>query len=275
MHAIFDLLNAMPFLGAILWGILHGLTPHGHSWLVMLPFALGGITARGMLRLAAAYGLGMVVVAAATGALLGSLARVVPEAWHHGVEIGVGVMLLVMGLAFVIRPDSVHHTMDHICGEHCHTSGEQKLLRSGTMAGLFLVGVLSMLIPCPTNYWLYGQSFVSRSPVDGAVLFVAYTLSTSVTICVVAMLMASSRALLAPLERKGNRLLILRLSGVIVLLAGAWMLWLGFNPHDHHGDDHEHARGARPATVWQMAQANDRCGLEAFPFLDADSGLPE
>ncbi len=144
--------------------------------------------------------------------------------------------------------------MDHICGEHCHTSGEQKLLRSGTIAGLFVVGIFSMLIPCPTNYWLYGQSFVSRSPVDGAILFVAYALSTSVTICVVAMLMASSRALLAPLERKGNRLLILRLSGLIVLLAGAWMLWLGFHPHDHqHHGEHEHEHGARPAAVWQVA----------------------
>jgi sulfite exporter TauE/SafE len=254
MHEILNTLNAIPYLGAILWGILHGLTPHGHSWLVLLPFALGGINARGMLRLAVAYGLGMVVVAAATGAVLGTLARAVPEAWHQGVEVGVGVMLAVMGIAFIARPDSVHHTMDHICGEHCHSTGEQKLLRSGTMAGLFLMGILSMLIPCPTNYWLYGQSFVSRSPLDGALLFIAYAISTSVTVGVVAVLMTTSRNRLAPLEQRSNRLLTFRLSGVVVLLAGAWMLWLGFHPHDHqHHDEDEHEHGARPAVVWQVA----------------------
>jgi sulfite exporter TauE/SafE len=248
MHQLFD--NVPPLIGAILMGILHGLTPHGHSWLVLLPFALGGINARGMLRLAIAYGLGMIVVAAATGAVLGALAHAVPEAWHQGVEIGIGVMLTVMGLAFIIRPDSVHHTMDHICSEHCHSTGEQKLLRSGTMTGLFLMGVLSMLIPCPTNYWLYGQSFATRSVAEGALIFVTYAVSTSLAVGAVAKLMVTSRAMLAPLERKGNRLLILRLSGLIVLLAGAWMLWLGTHPHDH--DAHEHDHGRRPAVAWQM-----------------------
>lgn len=245
MQVIFD--NVPPLIGAILWGILHGLTPHGHSWLVLLPFALGGVNARGMLRLAAAYGLGMIVVAAATGAALGALAQVVPESWHQGVEIGIGVMLTVMGLAFVIRPDSVHHAMDHICSEHCHSTGEQKLLRSGTMTGLFLMGVLSMLVPCPTNYWLYGQSFVTRSPLEGALIFVTYAVSTSITVAVVARVMVTSRAMLAPLERKGNRLLILRVSGLIVLLAGAWMLWIGAHPHVH-GDAH----AARPAVIAGM-----------------------
>ena len=48
-------------IGTILWGILHGLTPHGHSWLVLLPFALGGAKEKGMLRVAFFYSLGMVI----------------------------------------------------------------------------------------------------------------------------------------------------------------------------------------------------------------------
>jgi cytochrome c biogenesis protein CcdA len=241
--------DAVPLLGAILWGILHGLTPHGHSWLVLLPFALGGVDARGMLRLALAYGLGMLLVAVAVGALLGTLARAVPEAWHHGIEIGVGGVLVLMGLVFMFRPASVHHTAEHLCDEHCHSDKEQKLVRSGTAWGLFVVGITSMLIPCPTNGWLYLQSAALGSPVTGALLFITYALATSVTIAVVAVMMAKSRALLAPLEARDTRMRIMRISGLIILLTGAWMLWLGTHDH-HHGDE----RGARPAAVWTVGQ---------------------
>lgn len=231
-------------IGAIVWGILHGLTPHGHSWLVLLPFALGGMNTRGMLRMALAYCGGMVVTAAATGALLGLIVSSIPERWHHGVELGVGILLLIIGLVFIVRPLSAHHAIDHICHEECQSGEERALLRAGTMGAMFMLGVMSMLIPCPTNLPMYAALTAgSRTPWDGAAFFTVYALFTSASIIFVALAMVRARSLIALIEQRGYRTVIWRISGFIILAAAGWLIWLGTHEHDHghHGHGHQHA----------------------------------
>lgn len=218
-------------LGAVLWGILHGLTPHGHSWLVLLPFALGGINRRGMLRMALAYSLGMVIAAAGTGALLGLIFSLIPEAWHHLLELAVGVLMVLVGLTFLLKPLSVHHAIDHICSEACHSGEEKALVRTGTTGALFMLGVMSMLIPCPTNVWVYTLPAVAQSPLKGLVLFTTYAAFSALAITLVAVSMVHARGLVTALDQRGYRLVILRLSGVLVLGVGVWMLWQSFGGH--------------------------------------------
>lgn len=221
-------------LGAMVWGVLHGLTPHGHSWLVFLPFALGGMQTRGMLRMALAYCAGMVVTAAATGALLGLLASIIPHAWHQRIELGVGVLLLLIGLVFIMRPLSVHHAIDHICKEDCQSGEERALLRAGTMGAMFMLGVMSMLVPCPTNIPMYAALTAgSRSSLMGASLFTVYALFTSASIIFVAVAMVRARTLVETIERRGYRAIIWRISGIILLGVAGWMIWLGTHAHDH------------------------------------------
>jgi len=223
-------------LGAIIWGVLHGLTPHGHSWLVLLPFALGGITRRGMLRMSLVYSLGMIVAAAGTGALLGLIFSIIPGSWHHVFEVGVGVLLVMMGLIFLLRPLSVHHAIDHICGEECQSGEEKALLRSGTAGAMFMLGVMSMIIPCPTNIWVYMLPAVTQSPLKGTLIFTIYAIFTALAINLVAVSMVHARGLVAKLDQSGYRLLILRLSGILVLGIGLWWLWqtLGEQRHEQH-----------------------------------------
>lgn len=224
-------------VGAMIWGILHGLTPHGHSWLVLLPFALGGINTRGMTRMATAYCVGMMVAAAATGALLGLLASIIPEGWHQGVEIGIGLLLLTVGVVFIVKPLSVHHAIDHICHEECQSGEERALLRTGTLGAMFMLGVMSMLIPCPTNIPMYAALTAgSRSPLAGATYFTVYALFTSASILFVAIAMVRARSLVVTIEKRGYRKLIWRFSGIIILAVSGWLLWLGTHDHDHgHG----------------------------------------
>ena len=157
-------------IGMMLWGVLHGLTPHGHSWLVLLPFALGGSIARGMLRMSLAYSLGIIITAAATGALLGLLSSYIPAAWHVGIELAIGVLLLVVGLSFLLKPLSIHHAIDHICSEACASGEEKALVRTGTSGAMFMLGVMSMLIPCPTIMPVYSLLAVTHSALKGAML---------------------------------------------------------------------------------------------------------
>lgn len=217
----------------------------------MVPLALGGIKTRAMYRLALVYSLGMLVTAAATGALLGLIFTQIPEGWHQGIEIMLGSALLVMGIAFMLRPLSVHHAIDHICSEECQSGEEKALLRSGTSGAMFVLGAMSMLIPCPTNAWFYiAAPTLSRSPLTGALVFSVYALFTGVAVTVVAVAMVRARGLIEALERRGFRMLILRLSGIIVLAMGGWMLWLGTHPH-------EHGAGERPG-IHQQHNEMDR-----------------
>lgn len=224
---------------AALWGILHGVTPHGHSWLVLLPFMLGGANVRLMVRVAAAYGLGMVFAAAGTGALLGIVSSRIPEGWHNGVETAVGVLLVASGLIFIIKPLSAHHAVDHLCSEHCHSGEEKALLRTGTFGAMFLLGMAGISMPCPTNIPVYALPVASGSPLMGALVFITYALTTSLTILGIAVATVRARTVVEALDRRGTRQAIWRISGVIVLAAGLYMLSLGLRPHDH--GDHDHA----------------------------------
>ncbi len=218
-------------ISMILWGVLHGLTPHGHSWLVLLPFALGGIGKRGMLRMSLAYSFGIILTAAVTGALLGWLSSHIPNAWHANVELGIGLLLLAVGLSFLFKPLSIHHAIDHICSEECASGEEKKLVRTGTTGAMFMLGVMSMLIPCPTILPVYTLLVVTHSAAKGVIMFTIYALATALAINLVAVSMVHARGLVTALDQKsGYRLLVLRLSGILVLAIALWMLWMSLHP---------------------------------------------
>ncbi|MHB9023241.1 MAG: urease accessory protein UreH domain-containing protein [Armatimonadota bacterium] len=236
--------------GAVLWGTLHGLTPHAHSWLVLLPFAIGGIKPRGMLRLALAFSAGLILTAAGTGALLGLLTSYIPEEGHRLVEIGLGGVLALAGLAIMFKPLSVHHAVDHICNEECQPGEVKALARTGTFGALFVLGAMSMLVPCPTNIWIYALPAVTQNPLVGMLVFTLYAVFTSLAITGVAVMMTRARPLVANLEKRGFRLVALRLGGLIVLGVGLWLLWLGTHEHEHE-HEHEHSR-SRPIVIVQQ-----------------------
>ncbi len=231
----------------IMVGILHGLTPHGHSWLVLLPFALGGVRARVMLRFALAFSLGMLLAAAAAGAFIGFLTSKIPDEWHHGLEFVLGGVLAVVGLLFLVRPLSVHHAIDHLCTEECHPGEERVLLKSGTTRALFLVGVMSVLLPCPTNVWVYTLPVAAKSISMSMLILTIYAFFSGATITTVAILMVRARKLVESLDQRGHRLLILRFSGIIVLAMGLWLVWHTWQEHRHE------SHTARAAVIRQAA----------------------
>lgn len=228
-------------IGAVLWGALHGLTPHAHSWLVLLPFALGGIKRGAMLRIALSFALGMLITAMVTGALLGALFSLIPEGWHRGIELGIGGLLIMVGIIFMVKPLSVHHAIDHMCDEHCQPGGAQTLLRSGTAGGMFLFGAMSMVLPCPTNLWLYALPAVAATPLTGALVFTVYAFVTGIVIVGIALALVSARSLVETLDQRGYRNVIMRLGGVLILAVGLWLAWMGSHPHEHGDDLHEPA----------------------------------
>ncbi len=145
-----------------------------------------------------------------------------------------GMLLVVSGIIFLIRPLSVHHAIDHLCNEHCHTGEEVKLAHAGTFSAMFMLGVMSMAIPCPTNIPIYlALTSGARGPVLGAALFTLYALTTGLAIMFVAVAMTRARKLVETLEQRGYRLLIWRLSGAIVLAAGLYLVYLGLVDNDH------------------------------------------
>ncbi len=212
-------------IAMVVMGLSHGLTPHGHSWLVLLPFALGGVTTRTMLRMSLAYSLGFTLTSAAIGALLGLLASRIPYIWHVKVEGAIGLALLLVGLSFLLKPLSIHHAIDHLCGEECASREEKALVRSGTTGAMFMLGVMSILIPCPTVFPAFTLLIDTHSALKSMLLFTLFALSTAVAINLVAVAMVYARGLVTILDQRGFRLFILRFSGVLVLGIGGWMLW--------------------------------------------------
>jgi nickel/cobalt transporter (NicO) family protein len=235
------------FIAAVSAGLLHGLTPHGHSWLVLLPIALGpGVTRQRMARFAVAYSLGMLATAVVIGAALGAVSQFIPESWHEWMVFGVAGLLIILGLTALIRPLNVHHAIDHLCYEHCDADHTPPKLRSGSLWVVFSLGVMSMLVPCPSVAGIYAAFALTQTWYWGATVFGVYALCTGLTITIVAITIVSAKTVLQSLAKKNNRLLIWRLNGIIFVLVGAYMVVTAFQ---EHANEASHSSAVPPAVV--------------------------
>ena len=225
---------------AALWGCMHALIPCPHSWPMLLPVARSTGRPR---RTALLFGIGLTLTAAVltlTLSQLGSLA--VGSSWQRAEEVS-GVVLILFGVAFCWKPGLVHIAHDHssCAAPSCdrETRRTRVLIRRfGPGAGLVLLGALNTLIPCWTTGPVIVSALSSRHWLIGLGVGISFGAAASASLIVTLAIAHRGIKRLEGLTSGRWESLILRASGLLLVLLGLSLLFhLGHDhdPHDLHG----------------------------------------
>lgn len=225
------------WLAVVLMGIAHALSPCAHSWPMLLPFVGPG---RHPLRAAVLFGVGSLVSSVAIGLLIGAVAATVPLSARTRAEEITGVILILLGLLFLLRPRSGH--LGHLHGrcDPTHDVGHEpecehaahhpsRFGRLGPSLGLVALGLFNMAIPCATNVWALGLA-PSLPGWRFAVVFGVYGLVASITMAIILVFVHRGRRVLARLASGRFEALLVRASGLLLIGFG---LSLVLHWHEH------------------------------------------
>ena len=222
-------------------GLLHGVNPCGHSWLVLVPFVAGEKNGRRVALLTSSFLGGTALACLVLGASLGTVSGFVPESIGYWFEVVTSVVLIAIGGVLLYNPGLLHRHDHHHChGEeehghdpsgcsHGHDCGqsmvgrfvEQAKAKNILPVGLFFIGFVNMIVPCPTAAVMYGYALNSGNMATATAVFGVYAISTAFAVGGVIYLFHKASNMITSLDHHRLEPLIMRLSGfVIVLFSG-------------------------------------------------------
>jgi nickel/cobalt exporter len=233
---------------SLILGLVHGVNPCGHSWLVLAPFVYGEKRGRRVFSLTAAFILGTTLACLGIGLTLGSISLAIPPSVNGYVDIITFVVLLVLGLALIIKPellhshdhhhdhghDHDHHHHDHDHHDHGHEGGRcgcrshdqpQSAARSVTFWGLFTIGFLNMIVPCPTLAIMYSYALDSGSVYKGTMVFASYALGTAIALAGVIYAIYKTASFVRTLSQEWVEPLVMRTAGVMTIGFAGYALY--------------------------------------------------
>lgn len=238
---------------SFLLGLIHGVNPCGHSWLVLAPFVTGEKRGRRVAYLTAAFVGGTGAACLVLGATLGSVSALLPSAASWWVDVVTSVILLLLGIVLLYNPEILHsHSHDHdhdhhhdhhgACEHHHDTNGHLAHCHYGETSTLkaekekkwlaptlFGVGFVNMIIPCPTAAVMYGYALNSGSAVSATLVFGSYALSTAIAVGAVIYIIFRITNMAGRLQRTWVEPLIMRLAGLIIVVFSSYGLYSAFS----------------------------------------------
>jgi len=243
---------------SFLLGLIHGVNPCGHSWLVLAPFVAGEKQGRKVAGLTSAFLIGTGLACLALGATLGAVSMLLPPRATYWVEITTSMLLMLVGLVLLYDPHILHshshdghdhHDHNHDCHhdhDHNHarpitppahqhhgcscTRTDKENHRSYTnrkwlAASLFAIGFVNMVIPCPTAAVMYGYALHSGSTMTATLVFGSYALSTAIAVGLVIYLIFKVTTMAGRLQKEWVEPLIMRSAGLIILLFSSYGIY--------------------------------------------------
>ena len=229
-----DTLFIAAIQSSFILGLIHGVNPCGHSWLVLAPFITGEDNGRKVSLLTISFLGGTFLACLILGATLGSISSTLPPSASVWVETGTSIILILLGAALIIKPDLLHshshdhhhHSHDHhghshgdTCSHHHNHEVKAKNSSHGFLAlSLFGIGFVNMIIPCPTAAVMYGYALNSGSALAATIVFATYAVSTAIAVGGVIYIIFRVTTMAKKLPKDWIEPLIMRLAGVIIII---------------------------------------------------------
>jgi nickel/cobalt exporter len=224
---------------SFLLGLLHGINPCGHSWLVLAPFVTGERNGGRVALLTCAFLSGTALACLALGASIGAISKFIPLYMGTWVEIGTSVILILLGLLLIYNPHLLHnHEHDHHeCKTHSHRhdshgsrgflSKLHKLTKDTHLLpfALFGIGFVNMVVPCPTAAIMYGYALNAGSSFTATLVFGTYAISTAIAVGGVIFLIFKATSMANSLQKEWVEPLVMRLSGVVIVLFSVYGIY--------------------------------------------------
>lgn len=241
-----DNLFWVAFQSSLILGLVHGVNPCGHSWLVLAPFVVGQKRGGKVAFVTFAFLAGTAAACMLLGLTLGAVSTVIPESLEHWIDVGTSLLLIALGAVLIVKPGLIHHHHDEEHGhdhahdvEHVHEhehhhahdhghvhlcahpkSSRQKL----TGLALFGIGFVNMIIPCPTVAIMYGYALDSGSAWKATTVFAVYALGTAVAVAAVIYAIYRVARLLEKLAQDRVENALMRGAGVVTILFAGYSL---------------------------------------------------
>lgn len=227
-------------------GLIHGINPCGHSWLVLAPFVMGEKKGRYVAILTLAFVGGTAIACLLLGATLGTISSLLPPSASFWVDIFTSIILLILGLLLIYNPHLLHshsHDHDHHHHDHLHDSNHSHDSHHGNTCNLtvnspslspkkkwlvptlFGVGFVNMIIPCPTAAVMYGYALNSGSAFAATIVFGSYALSTAIAVGGVIYVIFRVTAMAGRLQKDWVEPLIMRVAGFVIVIFSSYGLY--------------------------------------------------
>lgn len=244
-----DTLLIAAIQSSFLLGLLHGVNPCGHSWLVLAPFTTGEKNGKRVALLTGAFLFGTTLACLVLGATLGTISGFVPTEFGLWIEIGTSAILIIIGVLLIYNPHLLHHhdhkdhaqshendDKHHHCdcnhhSNHGHPStmiGKIKSLTKNQKMlpfGLFCIGFINMIIPCPTAAIMYGYALNSGNAMSATIVFGTYAFSTAIGVGGVIFLIFKATKMASSLQKEWVEPLIMRLAGLVIVVFSGYGLY--------------------------------------------------
>lgn len=121
----FDHVFIVALQSSLFLGLIHGINPCGHSWLVLAPFVYGERNGKRVFSLTSAFIIGTSLACLAIALTLGAVSMSLPPGVKHITDLVTAGVLVLLGTVLIIRPELLHHhDHDHDHG-HEHEHGHE------------------------------------------------------------------------------------------------------------------------------------------------------
>lgn len=228
-------------------GLIHGINPCGHSWLVLAPFVSAEKSGQKVALLTVSFLAGTGLACLVLGASLGAASQLIPPSAGIWVEGGTSLILLVIGLLLLYNPHLLH-SHDHEHGDHHHSDqhyadngccghshhfekkGVSERLKAlfrnqkSMPVMLFGIGFVNMIVPCPTAAVMYGYALNSGSTSSATLVFGMYALSTAIAVGAVIYLLFKVTSMASSLQKEWVEPLIMRIAGLVIVVFSGYGL---------------------------------------------------
>lgn len=241
----FDALFLVALQSSLMLGLIHGVNPCGHSWVVLAPFVAGDRSGRRVAILTTAFITGTTVGCLAIGLALGLLSAGLPDSVRYVTDMITGGIIILLGAILLWRPHLLHshdhehcheHGHDHDHGPHCSCHGHHHAghshaplsAKKSTAWGLATLGFVNMIVPCPTVAIMYSYALESASAAKAVAVFGSYALGTGIALAGVIFAIFKVTALIRRLQQSWIEPAIMRTVGVMTIAFGVYSLYGDF-----------------------------------------------
>ena len=225
---------------SIMLGLLHGISPCGHSWPMLAPFCITAKSMRKCINVWFFFCLGTTIACMVLGVIFGMLGSFIPPSWDIYFGVGTACILVVLGVVVIFKPHWLHFEdeEEEEVLKKSLDSAEQALqfttnkrrFKHGIYWGMFSIGFINMIIPCPTAAVMYTYALVAKSVPVGTTIFLAYALTTSLVLLIVTYSLGKATLFFKKLGQEKYEVLITRISGVFIAGFGLYMIIVESKP---------------------------------------------
>jgi nickel/cobalt exporter len=174
------------------------------------------------------------------GALFGMLGSFIPPSWDIYFGVGTACILVVLGIVVIFKPNWLHFEdeEEEEALKKSLDSTEQALqfttskrrFKHGIYWGMFSIGFINMIIPCPTAALMYTYALVAKSVPVGTTIFLAYALATSLVLLIITYSLGKATLFFKKLGQEKYEVLITRISGAFIAGFGVYMIIVESKP---------------------------------------------